>query len=808
MTAVVASGPYKGLTPYEEADAALFFGREGDVDIIVANLLSSRLTLLYGPSGVGKSSVLNAGVVHQLRQLDGADAARSRAPEHVAVVFNTWASDPVVGLRSAVQRALEDAVGGPLPEPRGPGLVNALEDWTCERRCGGADGAGRFGGEILLILDQFEEYALYHPNEAGEGTFAEEFPRLLSHRVERVVEASALSDGGLGAGAAPEPLRVNVLLAFREDHLAHLDRFKGRIPGLFSNCLRLDYLTLAAARSAVTEPVRVYNEALTASAMDAAPPPIEVEDALVEEVLNAVQTGRLTITEGGRGSVDPALGSDSPPPQEGDARVDTPFLQLVMTRVWEREMELESRTLRVSTFRDDLGGAEAIVRSHLQKALDALGPDQKDVAAAVFDHLVTPSGTKIAHPVPHLAHWAERSEAEVTSLLEALAGGQRRILRYIERAGDRPLYEIYHDRLAPAVLDWRTRYLEESQRRTDQRRSVKKVMLAVAVAIPLISVGGLWVNSLHDRAEADRVRNETLEKQQGQYERALEAIRRLGVATTPDNRYIAAVVEPGGRLRVTDTRTFDEVRLPTNLTQITAAAFDTSSFGGGQAGVIATGHADHSVQTWTFPDFRRTARYPSGTGPRHAGRVSAIAFSPHGLHLVTASSDSTAMVWRTADSALIEVQHFDRPIEAVSRLRYTPTGIQLTALGPEGEPAGRCRDNVYVKSDRSDQVVGSVLTQLAELGEVPTVYEIRAQGQMPWRVAIGPFCSRGKAEQAKRRLQERGTWGRGRRGPSVEDVTRSCPRPVYQRAWEGSETPVFLCLPAEGDGTHPDSHGR
>ena len=62
-----ATRPYKGLEYYAEADAPFFFGREGEEEIVVANLLAARLTLLYGPSGVGKSSLLRAGVARRLR---------------------------------------------------------------------------------------------------------------------------------------------------------------------------------------------------------------------------------------------------------------------------------------------------------------------------------------------------------------------------------------------------------------------------------------------------------------------------------------------------------------------------------------------------------------------------------------------------------------------------------------------------------------------------------------------------------------------------------------------------------------------
>ena len=52
----VRTAPYQGLRPFAERDAAYFFGRSTEAAIVAANLRSTRLTILYGPSGVGKSS--------------------------------------------------------------------------------------------------------------------------------------------------------------------------------------------------------------------------------------------------------------------------------------------------------------------------------------------------------------------------------------------------------------------------------------------------------------------------------------------------------------------------------------------------------------------------------------------------------------------------------------------------------------------------------------------------------------------------------------------------------------------------------
>ena len=89
-TASALPSPFKGLAPFDdsELDTLLFFGRERESEIVRANLVAARLTLLYGPSGVGKTSLLRAGVAHPLRTVDGA----------AVVLFSAWSSDPAEGL--------------------------------------------------------------------------------------------------------------------------------------------------------------------------------------------------------------------------------------------------------------------------------------------------------------------------------------------------------------------------------------------------------------------------------------------------------------------------------------------------------------------------------------------------------------------------------------------------------------------------------------------------------------------------------------------------------------------------------------
>src|SRR6185295_7437035 len=192
MTTSEIKSPYKGLIPYSEQDAEFFFGRERERNFITANLLAERLTLLYGASGVGKSSVLRAGVEHHIRLLAQDNLQRLGKPKYIIVVFNDWRDpDPVKSLVSRVGETVKRTLANENVDPVDPSLslTEALLEWS-----------KRVRGQLLIILDQFEEYFLYHQDKDGPGTFAEEFPR-------------AVKSLGLPA---------NFLVSFREDAFSKL----------------------------------------------------------------------------------------------------------------------------------------------------------------------------------------------------------------------------------------------------------------------------------------------------------------------------------------------------------------------------------------------------------------------------------------------------------------------------------------------------------------------------------------------------------------------------------------------------------
>ena len=438
MSAHLAPSPYRGLEPFDESDAPFFFGRERETRLISASLFASPLTLLYGASGVGKSSVLRAGVLPRLRTRK--DILPVMFPMVDDLGLRGWQTDPLGGLKDIVANALYDSAG------QDSSLFARYQDTVVQNRRAPlreyvAACSKVCGRRLMLILDQFEEYSLYHPED---DEFGRQFPLAI----------------------APGDLSVSFLISLREDSLSKLDRFKGRIPTLWDSYRRVDHLDHAAGEDAIRLPLAEYNRRHP----DA--PPVAIEDTLVQAVLSQVQTGNVQFETTGSGAIAPS--------REAEVRIETPYLQLVLLRLWEREMAESSTTLRLFTLTAE-GGAAEIVRTHLDRVMEKFTSEEQDIAARVFARLVTPSGAKIAFTAADLAEYDGIDPKVLGPILARLEEGSRRILRRVaspSAVNEDPRYEIFHDRLGRAILSWRSKRLQQQERERRQREEAAQKRVA------------------------------------------------------------------------------------------------------------------------------------------------------------------------------------------------------------------------------------------------------------------------------------------------------------------------------------------
>jgi hypothetical protein len=415
--------PYIGLIPFTDADSEYFFGRDKEIDLIIANLFASKFTLLYGKSGVGKSSIMNAGVLTKLRD------RKSLA----CVIFKEWRQESSTGLKISIYNAIKSITGKDI-QPLNTEIslrefLHQYLDPLPELR-------------LMIIFDQFEDYFLY---TSANDPFSIEFPSVVMDR----------------------ELAVSFLVSIREDSVAKIDRFEGSIPVLFDNILKIDSLNSGDARDAITKPIGQYN-----TLTDRIELRVEIEEALVNSVLDQIKTGEVLPECVGHGVLNWKDTED-----KMEITIETPYLQLVMMRLWREERAMHSSVLRMATL-DRLGGAKNIIRKHLDDVMTTLTFEDKKIAAGVLRYLVTPGGSKISHTIPDLANYTDLPGEKITSVLEKLAGSNIRIISPVAPAMNTAelRYEIYHDFLASPILDWRNRFEKEMQQNEMKRQTMKKLL--------------------------------------------------------------------------------------------------------------------------------------------------------------------------------------------------------------------------------------------------------------------------------------------------------------------------------------------
>lgn len=381
--------PYRGLQPYRAEDGDYFVGREKEVAALAANALTAPITVFLGASGVGKSSVLLAGVMPILER------ERSAIP----VIFRDWHD---VNFRHTLQ----------------------------ERMIAAAAARPKSEATLILIFDQFEEYFLYNP------------------------DANSPFDAELALVVNNQRVDMNVVFSMRDDSLATLGRLQRRIPTILQNCIRIDHLDRGAAKNAIELPLLKWAELRNEK-------PMPIEPQLTEVILSELDARRWP---GGGEIAESATRS-----QTTIRRVATPYLQIVMTRLWN-DAHVKRTGMSVAQL-SALGGTAAIVKNHVDGVMETLTAPERRLCARLFDRLATPSGKKIACFESDLRVWSGDLVTHLPGLLKTLSDPDRRFLRRIE-SSDTTQYELYHDVLSHSVTSWSNRFRDrEAKLEAERERS-------------------------------------------------------------------------------------------------------------------------------------------------------------------------------------------------------------------------------------------------------------------------------------------------------------------------------------------------
>ena len=442
------TNPWLGLASFTEETRQYFYGREEEVAELARRVQRKLLTVLFGQSGLGKTSILRAGLVPRLR-------AQGYCPVYVRIDYARAAPEPAEQIKQAIARTARRSgewtqVGVAVDGESLWEFLHHRDDVLHDE-----SGATLIP---LLIFDQFEEiFTLAQSDDFGRARaarFIEDLADLVENRPPKQLEAKLDVDESAAERFDFARSDYRVLIALREDYLAPLEGLKSAMPSITQNRLRLAPMTGQQALAAVMRPGK---------------------NLVSEEVAAAI----VRFVAGGA--------------EIANAEVEPSLLSLICREL--NDARIAQGRSEISL--DLLAGSHATILSNFYER--SLADQPAAVRRIIEDELVTASGFRenVAEERMRASFAAAGAAPDALAVLV-----NRRLLRIEERLDVRRV-ELTHDVLCSVVRSSRDvrhereardateRLLaEQRERELSARRSLVRAR-KIALACTVLAIGAL-----------------------------------------------------------------------------------------------------------------------------------------------------------------------------------------------------------------------------------------------------------------------------------------------------------------------------
>lgn len=652
----VGPNPYKGLSAFQEKDAANYFGREVQIarlwkafqrlyDQPTANK-QLRFLPIVGPSGCGKSSLVRAGLIPEL----------SKKPiygkENLKVVVMVPGESPVRSLSGILAKLTQE---DSLPE------ITKKQSYEAAFRASAAEEKFDYLQSVVetlsdiqttplvIFVDQFEEVYSLCQDSSDRHIF-----------IENLLRASASATG-----------YVTVVATIRSDFLSKTQQH----PLLNQAIGSASYNPVVQAmhpdelRRAIAEPASRAGRPFS--------------EALVELLIRD--------TYGREGAL--------------------PLLQFALTRLWEGQKVKEDY---IETYRK-IGGVGGALAQRAQSIYESLSPTEQDVAQRMFVGLVQPGegrtqNTRKRVTIEELLS-GTATKKTLSSVIECFASQNARLLS-LSIEGDRETVEITHEallehwqllrewllqdrdklrfreRLIEAATDWQRQgqpdglvwrspnldllrtfdktYPNEipeiakpffvASNRADRHRKLIRLLSILGLTFTTVVIAGLGLFN-HRSARRQMALYEANASDNESIERVVSGLAAIGLGRSwfvkmprpsdADLVSTALLDLPNRALQ------FEHVFAHTH--EVTAVAMSAD----GQ--VVVSGDRSGTIRLW-----RPTGELIGKPLKAHTEAITAVAISTDGQSVASGSEDSTVRLWTTAGKLVREFVGHDDWVTSVA----------------------------------------------------------------------------------------------------------------------------------------------
>lgn len=712
--------PYRGLFPFQEKDAHLFFGREQFTSSLLSELKKKPLVAVVGPSGSGKSSVVLAGLIPRLRQDPNINCQ---------IVYFRPGNNPYETLAAALAPLWEKINVNSDQAINISGKVNQnkitrlqIKQENIER-----ENPRRFLESELAIAFQQDELSLYKIIETlvqqNPGTqlvlIADQFEELYTQTTE--LERQTFLDGLLNAvRLAPA---FTLVLTLRADFYGFALSYRPLSDALQGAVQNLGPMSREELRSAIEKPATQMQ--------------VKLEEGLAEKLIKAMkgQPGYL------------------------------PLLEFALTQLWSKNQD----GLLTNQAYSEIGGVSLALANHAELVYAQLNEADRKRTQQVFMQLVHPGeGMEATRRlatrdevnlenwdlVTHLAsnrlvvtnRHESTGEETVEIVHEALIRSWGRLEQWIEIDGE---FRRWQEQLRAIIHQWETsdrdegallrgkplvdaeywqqqrlgelslgeqtfikqslalRFYELKSQKHRQKRMIVGLTTGLLGALVLTGVAWKqWQNASHSEIKAISASSGALYASNNKLDALLEAIRarkKLSRIGTVDPQ---TTIQVDSDLRQAVYGVQEYNRLSSHRDEVKTAVFSPDG------NTIASASRDKTIKLWNKDGTLITST------EGHSDRIWQAVFSPDGKTIASASTDKTIKLWK------IEA---DKTLVLLTTLLGHGDGVRAVAFSPDGQMLASASDDKTIKLWKLD---GQLITTLNGHSAIVNGVAFSPDGQM------------------------------------------------------------------------------
>lgn len=443
--------PFPGIEAFKYLERGVFFARDEDSQTLIRLVVMYRGVLLYSESGLGKSSLINAGLIHRAVNENFIPVKIRVHPKK----DREFIIEHIISKREKGRDNVE-FLSSIFPIKKGEtrsalsikNFLDCLENQVSLKKY------------PLLIFDQFEEWiTLFEESIPGQSA-------AMTMSIKDSIKNAIISI------INNNKLPVKILITIREDYLAKLTPFFNECPYLPDQALRLEPLKKEQIYNAIRGPFEEY--------------PDIYKEGISKELAKLI-IAQLEEKSGG-------------------FHINTTEVQIVCRKL----MESGKKGNEVNVFFDKRNGVKGILVEYLESSLNSLSIEQRDPAIAILSKMVTAAGTRNVISKNDLIKRVENEdrmylEEKIDSrLLTAVIENLDKKCKLIKKEPRRDVY--YYEITSEFLIEWiqnktqkykqliKEKELRKSREEAERKTKEAKEKIKAAKKVKILSVSLIVVS--------------------------------------------------------------------------------------------------------------------------------------------------------------------------------------------------------------------------------------------------------------------------------------------------------------------------